>query len=252
MNINPPDAYVIGNEVFRTKLDIINRFRWLYEKYDDYELFDECDSLFISSLIQLSGVLISNPQKQFFLIKSVHNVHGYLRRDCFYVNDIGVINKILFYDCVKKLENHYYRKPDEESKMRTAVMLACRRAIQPLIYDLKKSISFPTVSEYSGELIESAKDVSIDHYDLTFVECVDLFVAQKSYNFRNLYIQKTNGVKPNGNEYYNVKFIDNELIKDFVYFHNTNTHLRIVTKHENQSTIKKETNQAGVYSWKYK
>ena len=242
MNVNPLDAYVIGNEVFRTKRDIINRFCRLYEKYKDYELFDECDSLFISYLIRSSCVFISIPTKQFFLIKKVHNVKGNLRREVFYMNVIGVPEKISIYDCVKKLENHHYRKSDEESKMRTAVMLACRKAIQPLIYTLKKSISFPTVSEYSGVLIESAKDVSIDHYDLTFVECVDLFVAQKSYKFRDLYIQKTNGVKPDGNEYYNVKFIDNDLIKDFVHFHNTHTHLRVVTKHENQSTIKLERN----------
>lgn len=230
---NPPQAYKIGSEVFRTKNDIIKRCLSLFSKYDEDESFDKIDKSFISSLI-------TTPNVAKVYLKRNFCYNGKIRREVFVVYYSGIVEKISLYQCIHKLPS--YRPKDEDvlySLMRMAVMFAFRRAINSIIAAKRRSISYPTISEYSGKLINSNKEASIDHYDITFVECVELYVEQNNYNFQDLYVQKTNGQKDGRNEYYNVVFVDKKLIDDFIFFHNAHTHLRVVTKWENQSLLRK-------------
>ena len=76
-------------------------------------------------------------------------------------------------------------------------------------------------------------DFHVDHYNLTFEELVDNWMKIKGMEY--LY------QRINMNEQMSTitKFVDENLVEEFVLYHDQHTHLRVVTKEENLSSLKK-------------
>ena len=87
-------------------------------------------------------------------------------------------------------------------------------------------------SEYSNKPIDRIEDVQIDHYDLSFQDLVSKWIDIKGLDY--LY-SKVNMDDHSGTV---TKFLDDNLNKEFVKFHDKNTHLRVVSIKENLSELK--------------
>lgn len=149
-----------------------------------------------------------------------------------------------------KLENGYCcdigfgslsAKPKDPVKYaKSNIAAACRHAIvyasiKPLSKKIEKMFmdGMPVFSEYSNKPIDRIEDVQIDHYDLTFHELVTKWIEIKGLDY--LYSK----VNMNDHSGTITKFLDDGLNKEFVKFHDQNTHLRIVSVKENLSELKK-------------
>lgn len=120
------------------------------------------------------------------------------------------------------------------------VVAACRTAVEPVITEFK--FNFVKThkgkimhSELSGEIIHDMSELDVDHYDLEFKELVDLWIKQKG-GVEALF-QFVEETKDNN---CTTRFTNDDLIADFVDFHNNHTHLRIVTRKENRSLRRKK------------
>lgn len=117
----------------------------------------------------------------------------------------------------------------------TILMRACRSAIRPLIIKFKEdTIKLPFTCPITGEVINEHHLVHVDHYDLTFEELFYKWLKDK--NVDDLY-KKTLESKRDG--YIGTEFNDPNVIANFIDFHNNNTHLRLVSRTANLSTLKK-------------
>jgi len=146
----------------------------------------------------------------------------YLVTAC-YTTDIG------FRGCLKNI-------PSSESYMDFNIKAACRFAIDraiisPLRKEYEKRIASGEVitSAISSNQITNIRDLHIDHYDKTFNDLVVDFINQEGRVF--LYSKINMGEQ---NSPY-TRFVDSEIDARFVSYHNTNTHLRAITKKENLS-----------------
>lgn len=132
----------------------------------------------------------------------------------FVINDFG--GKIAFSENVFK-----------KSTAKDEVTRAFRTSIRPEIEKFKtKFIEGITRCQLSGKIIESYKDMHVDHYDEDFVIVVDLFLKKynKSFNDLKKYVVKKDTVRSFNNE---------KLIKYFINFHNSHTNLRFTLAEEN-------------------
>ena len=135
----------------------------------------------------------------------------------------------------KKVANMNNRMKD------TYIAAACRHAVDesviaPIRGELKRRFQFgePVYSELSGARIADIHDAHIDHYNLTFKELVERFIEMegRDYLFENINFAERNTPF--------TRFTDESISKRFSCFHNGNTHLRLVTKEENSSLLKKK------------
>lgn len=132
-------------------------------------------------------------------------------------------------------------KPKDRAKYaKSNIAAACRRAIvysciRPLTKKVEKMFKDGIIvrSEYSNKPIDRIENVQIDHYDLTFNDLVSKWIEIKGLDY--LY-SKVNMEDHSGTI---TKFLDDDLNKEFVSFHDQNTHLRIVSIKENLSELKK-------------
>lgn len=129
---------------------------------------------------------------------------------------------------------------DKEQYMRQNIAAACRTAVKlPSIKPFRDRIlkkfkeGLPVYSDLSGKSILDKGDFHVDYYNLTFEELVDNWMKIKGMEY--LY------QRINMNEQMSTitKFVDENLVEEFVQYHDQHTHLRVVTKEENLSLLKK-------------
>lgn len=115
---------------------------------------------------------------------------------------------------------------------RTAVKLPSIKPFRDRILKKFKE-GLPVYSDLSGKSILDKGDFHVDHYNLTFEELVDNWMKIKGMEY--LY------QRINMNEQMSTitKFVDENLVEEFVLYHDQHTHLRVVTKEENLSLLKK-------------
>jgi len=110
------------------------------------------------------------------------------------------------------------------------IKIACRTAILPEIIDFRnKNVIFGVTKCAISDEILIKENINIDHYDLKFSEMFELWI--KRYNpkelIKNIMVQEQTSI-----------FINNEILNDFISFHNLNCKLRAVTKHVNQNILR--------------
>lgn len=134
--------------------------------------------------------------------------------------------------------------PNPEKYKRQQITAACREAVRksriiPFLNSIvaKKKRGEIIYSEFSKLPIDSINDIQIDHYDLTFDELVEKYIESKGENAINILYSAVNMGERQSTI---TKFTNNEIIDDFISFHDKNTHLRIVTKQENLSELKRK------------
>ena len=110
---------------------------------------------------------------------------------------------------------------------------ACRNAVQPTINDFrsKNVIYWVSMCHITNEILEK-DNTHIDHYDMEFDEVYQIW--SKNYTEEYLF-SKINKTEDNSYETY---FVDDNIKKDFIEFHNQNTHLRPISKKANLSTLR--------------
>lgn len=113
---------------------------------------------------------------------------------------------------------------------------ACRYSIKDIIKEKRKTVVFGIQKcEFTGDILYNDKNTHIDHYDLTFNQLFNLWMKKYDLEFLKKYL--------NNDDNDNVMedwFTNNSIIKDFIIFHNKNTHLRAVSRKANLSIIKKQ------------
>lgn len=115
---------------------------------------------------------------------------------------------------------------------RAEVMKACRTAISPIIEMFRNQIVLPFKCPITGEIVTNISDVHIDHYDKTFKDLFDVWMKDK--NVDELYDKIVRSKDDSGE----VRFSDPYITMDFYQFHNSNTHLRPVSKTANEKVLR--------------
>lgn len=114
---------------------------------------------------------------------------------------------------------------------------ACRTAILPIKNKVRDSIEFPFTCPITGEVITNIREIHIDHYDEPFDVVFNMWIADKDID--ELY-SKTNKNVSGVNSGTHAYFIDEDIIADFIEFHNKHTHLRAVSRRANLSDLRKK------------
>ena len=122
--------------------------------------------------------------------------------------------------------------PSKKEQVRTA----CRTAIRPIIKEIKNSVKLPYRCPITGDIITSMEYIQIDHYDMEFNDVFELWIKDKDLDW--LY---EDVIKSNVDGSTITSFKDESIIKDFIEFHNTHTHLRPVSKKANLSVLKRKS-----------
>ena len=119
---------------------------------------------------------------------------------------------------------------------RQNVIFALRHAISPVIRAFYKTIDFSTsVCFISGEKI-TPENCEVHHYDKEFNELASAFI--KKNGLENLVSKINDQEKDNTTEVY---FTDGDIITEFILYHNSNTHLAVVTRQANQLAEKERS-----------
>lgn len=118
------------------------------------------------------------------------------------------------------------------------ISAACRRAVESIITEYKFKHVYPTTSDLSGLSIECPDEAEVDHYDMDFVELLNNWVLQNGGE-ESIY-SKINETE-DGSEI--TEFTDRALIESFVQYHNSHTHLRLITVEENRKRKKCNLNK---------
>ena len=107
---------------------------------------------------------------------------------------------------------------------------ACRTAIVPEIQNFKsKNVIFGKTKCVISNEILTKDNINIDHYDLKFSEMFELWMKKQDIKRLLINIESKDQTDC---------FINNEILNDFINFHNENCKLRAVTKHVNQTILK--------------
>ena len=141
---------------------------------------------------------------------------------CFYIYRIdGSKTDISF--------NHAITARTDISKIK----LACRNAIKREVINYRdKYVIFGlTKCVITNEVLYS-NNTHIDHYDMQFNDLFKEWIKDKDVN---LLAGKINPTLDNEVE---TRFTDQDIINDFIDFHNQNTNLRAVSKYANLSILK--------------
>jgi hypothetical protein len=147
---------------------------------------------------------------------------------CFFINRIdGTSTDISFTKAITK--------PTSLSKVKSA----CRFAIKEEVANFRKSnvIYNETKCPITGYVL-TPSNTHIDHYDLTFNEMFNLWLAQEEICVEYL-IEQIEETKDND---FDTKFKDTDLNIDFIRFHNANCKLRAVSSAANLSILRKTFN----------
>ena len=167
------------------------------------------------------------------------------RNTCFnLVLDDGTMNDIGIPSVV---DGEFGKRAGSKSRLLSKVQIACRSAIKPMIASMRQKI-MDLVREHGGEVALVSKltgrpfvvrglcDFHIDHYDKTFGELCDEWILnhpQIQTSPGDFIVDSDSDATTHG-----VRFSNVELERDFIDFHNANTHLRILPPCENLSVSK--------------
>ena len=121
------------------------------------------------------------------------------------------------------------RKPIDEIKD------ACRRAVESIITEYNFKHVYPTISDLSGQYIQCPDEAEVDHYDMDFVELVNNWV---SLNGGEEKVHSKINETEDGSEI--TEFTDRDLVESFIQYHNSHTHLRLLTIEGNRKRMKKK------------
>ena len=111
---------------------------------------------------------------------------------------------------------------------------ACRSAVADVVWKFRDDNLVPgkSICPFTGEVLFK-ENTHIDHYDKKFREVFDLWIKDKDIKFIK---SKLNDASIDGEM--NRYFTNQEVINDFISFHNNNTHLRIVSVKANLNILK--------------
>jgi hypothetical protein len=124
----------------------------------------------------------------------------------------------------------YLRSIDSYSDLHF-IKMACRTAISPIIQEFKNSLDCENLyCEFTKEKLHKT-NMHIDHYDLTFNELVEKWLAITK---QDLSVNETK------DDDVVTCFKSLDTIEEFKKFHNENTHLRPVSKEANLSILRKK------------
>jgi hypothetical protein len=152
-------------------------------------------------------------------IKIKRTIYG---NNCFYIERTdGSGTDISYLKCING-------RPTKISEIKKA----CRTAIRSEVVKIKNSVNYGIdTCQFTGEVLNE-NNTHIDHYNLKFNEVVNNWLKLKDVEFL---ASKLNNKKDNEVE---VFFIDENIIADFLEYHNKNTHLRAVSKKANLTILK--------------
>ena len=129
----------------------------------------------------------------------------------------------------------------------TRIKKACRNAIYPEIKKMKDGVNFGVDRCPFTKEILYKENTHIDHFDLKFHEVFNNWIADKNIKLLTNALNKENGEFARnlggkiGSSMRNgviIYFTDENIVSDFVDFHNKNTHLRAVSKTANLEILK--------------
>jgi len=123
----------------------------------------------------------------------------------------------------------------KSDSLKKKLMSACRNAIQQIILEQKDKIKYGIQQCPITNQILTKENTHIDHYDLTFKEVFDKWI--KNFDIQELQKKLNDSSKDLVVEDF---FIDEEIKKNFVEFHNANTHLRPISTNANLSILRKK------------
>ena len=190
-----------------TKKSLIDRCREILYKYND-KVTNPDDYNF---LIELFNKHPNHTQK---IGAGIDYIYVKPNKDfpstrCFYIyRKDGSFTDISFNECIS---------PSSSLKK---IKTACRNSINDIIFQERKKIVFPFTCPITGLVCKSYEDVHIDHYDLTFDQLFNLWVKNKDLEYL---LENINESMDNNSI---TEFINLDISKDFIEFHNRNTHLK--------------------------
>ena len=212
----------IQGQTFSTKKSLKEKCKKILNSYKDGDrlnLFDE--EFMIDFFTQLAK---SNKLKGLKIVevyvrksKNFPNLQFWIKRED------GTETDISYPNCISPR-----KKIDEISD-------ACRRAVESIITEYKFKHVYPTTSDLSGQSIVCIDEAEVDHYDMDFVELVNNWV---SLNGGEEKIYSKINETEDGSEI--TEFTDGALVESFIQYHNSHTHLRLITVEENRKRKKKK------------
>lgn len=212
----------IQGQTFSTKKSLKEKCKEILNSYKDgvkLNLFDE--EFMIDFFTQLAK---SNKLKGLKIVevyvrksKKFPNLQFWIKREDGTETDISYLN------CISPR-----KKIDEISD-------ACRRAVESIIMEYKIKHVYPTTSDLSRQSIVCLDEAEVDHYDMDFVELVNNWV---SLNGGEEKIYSKINETEDGSEI--TEFTDGALVESFIQYHNSHTHLRLITVEENRKRKKKK------------
>lgn len=224
----------IQDQTFSTKKSLEEKCKKILNSYksgDRLNLFDE--EFMISFFMQLA---------KSYKLKGQNIVAIYVRKSAHFPNqqfwikrEDGTETDISYLSCINPT------KPIDE------IMAACRRAVESIIKEYKFKHVYPTTSDLSGQSIQCPDDAEVDHYDMDFVELVRNWV---SLNGGEEKVHSKINETEDGSE--KTEFTDRALVESFIQYHNSNTHLRLITVEENRKRKKKRQNKPKLSNKKVK
>ena len=206
-----------------TKSKLTEKCRDILYKYDGI-VSDEKDKEFLISIFR------NHPnwnKKQGIGIERIETkTNPTWKNKCFWIYRLdGTNTDISFKECISS------------TPINTKLKLACRNAISTIILEEREvyKSKLPFICPICGKLISTEKDFHIDHYDLTFDEVFNNWLITQNIN---ILIQYLNDESQDGIS--ETKFTNQDIIDNFVKFHNDNTHLRAVHVSANLSILRKK------------
>lgn len=212
----------IQGQTFSTKKSLKERCKKILNSYKNGDRLNRIDEEFmIDFFIQLAK---SNKLKGQNIVEIYVRKSAYFRNQQFWIKrQDGTVTDISYLSCIDP------RKPIEE------ISDACRRAVESIITEYKFKHVYPTTSDLSGQSILCPDDAEVDHYDMDFVELVSNWV---SLNGGEEKVHSKINETEDGSEI--TEFTDRSLVESFIQYHNSHTHLRLITIEENRKRKKKK------------
>jgi hypothetical protein len=198
-----------------SKARVIAQCRYILNRYPvGGKITDEDDELFLLDLFSRHPEW---DQKQGVGVAALEIGQSEFRTKCFVLLRYdGSKTDISFMKCVSK------PTPEQEVKQ------ACRTAIRPTIYAFRNAhvIYGTTRCALTGEVL-TRENTHIDHYDLTFDEMFRLWIKTQDLD------RLVNQLAPSADNEYGYRFQDQQIIDEFIDFHDRHCQLRGVTREAN-------------------
>lgn len=117
------------------------------------------------------------------------------------------------------------------------VKKACRYAVTSEVMKVANAVRYGVdTCPITGDILTKG-NTHIDHYNLTFAELFKKWVKQYDIDMLHSLINRS----ADGDT--TTRFVSAQIEKDFIAFHNANTHLRAVTKEANLNILTKKSSK---------